>query len=187
MALNSHFLVAGLGNITHPRTRHSIGHLIIDALTLRLGIPLLTERTGYVATTSLQVGKDQVTFTFFKPRAFMNLSGEPVVKMLRKTAVNPANMILVVDDLDRKPCTTSPKFGGSPNGHNGVRSVIAALGNEKNFHRLRLGIGRDDTDPSEYVLGPLSIQELEHWSVTGPGSEAVWKELTRIVQKSLKT
>ena len=117
----------------------------------------------------------------------MNLSGEPVVKMLRKTAVNPANMIVVVDDLDRKPCTISPKFGGSPNGHNGVRSVIAALGNEKNFHRLRLGIGRDDTDPSEYVLGPLSIQELEHWSVTGPGSEAVWKELTRIVQKSLKT
>lgn len=114
----------------------------------------------------------------------MNISGPQVVQKLRKTAVNPANMIVIVDSLDHKPCTLSPKFGGSHNGHNGVRSVTAALGNNPDFHRLRLGIGRNAL-PSEYVLGPLSAQELQYWNVTGPGSEAIWKELTRIVEKSL--
>ena len=126
------------------------------------------------------------SFSSIVSGALMNISGSQVVQKLRKTAVKPANMILIVDSLDHRPCTLSPKFGGSANGHNGVRSVNAALGNDPNFHRLRLGIGRDG-DPSQYVLGPLSPEEREYWSVTGRGSEAVWKALTHIVEKSLKS
>ncbi|RPD57580.1 peptidyl-tRNA hydrolase [Lentinus tigrinus ALCF2SS1-7] len=182
-----HFLIVGLGNITHPMTRHSIGHLLIDVLSTRLGIPLTSDRGGFTATTNLQVEQNMVTLTFYKPRALMNISGRPTVQMLRKTAVNPANMVVIHDSVSHKPFTISPKFGGSAGGHNGVRDIIAALGNNPDFHRLRLGVGRGAGDLADYVLGPLSTQERQHWSVTGPGSEHVWRELTRIIQKSLKT
>ena len=114
----------------------------------------------------------------------MNISGRPVAHLLRTTAVEPERLIVIVDSLDHKPCSISPKFGGSANGHNGVRSVIAALGSCADFHRLRLGIGRGD-DVTNYVLGPLSPQEREYWSASGSGSELVWRELTRIIGKSL--
>ena len=116
----------------------------------------------------------------------MNISGRPVVQTLRTTAVNPAKMIVIHDSLDHKPCKISPKFGGSANGHNGVRSVVTALGNVPDFHRLRLGIGSGE-DVSRYVLGRLSKEEQEYWSVTGPGSEGVWKAIVKIIQKSLTT
>ncbi|KAI0373987.1 peptidyl-tRNA hydrolase [Pilatotrama ljubarskyi] len=181
-----HFLVAGLGNITHPMTRHSIGHHIIDVLASRLGIHLSPDRAGYAARTNVQIGQDTVTLTLFKPKALMNISGRPVVQMLRSTAVNPERLIVIHDSLDHKPCTLSPKFGGSANGHNGVRSVIAALGGDQAFHRLRVGIGRDD-QPVNYVLGPLSPQERQFWGPNGSGSDLVWRELTRIIEKSLKS
>ena len=117
----------------------------------------------------------------------MNVSGRPVVDTLRKTAINPANLIVLHDSLDHKPCVVSPKFGGSANGHNGVRSIVAALGNNPDFHRLRLGIGRGGlggADITDYVLGPLSAQEREFWSTNGPGPDIVWRELARIVQKT---
>lgn len=122
----------------------------------------------------------------------MNISGRPVVQMLRQTAIKPANMIVIHDSLDHKPCALSPKFGGSAGGHNGVRSIIAALGNDVDFHRLRLGIGRGGPggggggiDVADFVLGPLSAREREFWSApTGPGSDLVWNEMTRILKKA---
>ena len=123
----------------------------------------------------------------------MNISGRPVVQMLRQSSIKPANMIVVHDSLDHKPCALSPKFGGSAGGHNGVRSIIAALGNDSDFHRLRLGIGRGGPggsgggggiDVADFVLGPLSAREREFWSATGPGSDLVWSELTRILKKA---
>lgn len=116
----------------------------------------------------------------------MNISGKPVAQMLRATAVNATNLIVVHDSLEHKPCTISPKFGGSANGHNGVRNVIAALGGDMDFPRLRIGIGRDG-DPANYVLGPLSPQERQFWGPGGSGSDLVWRELTRIIEKSLKS
>ncbi|KAI0775771.1 peptidyl-tRNA hydrolase [Trametes elegans] len=184
--VSPHFLVAGLGNITHSMTRHSIGHYIIDTLANRLGLRLSSDRTGYSAKTDVQIGEHIVTLTLLKPKALMNISGRPVVQVLRNTAVNPANLMVVHDSLEHKPCTLSPKFGGSANGHNGVRSVIAALGGDPDFHRLRAGIGRDG-DPASYVLGPLSSQERQFWGSSGTGSDLVWRELTRIIEKSLNS
>ena len=116
----------------------------------------------------------------------MNISGRPIAQMLQKTAVDPTRLIVIHDSLDHKPCTLYPKFGGSANGHNGVRSTIAALGNNSDFHRLRLGIGRS-VDITDYVLGPLSPQEREFWSTNGPGSELVWKGLLKVIEKSMST
>ncbi|KAH9858664.1 peptidyl-tRNA hydrolase [Lenzites betulinus] len=182
----SHFLVAGLGNITHPMTRHSIGHYIIDTLASRLGIHLSPDRAGYAAQADVQVGPETVTLSLYKPKALMNISGRPVVQKLHNTAIKSENLTVVHDSLDHKPCTLSPKFSGSANGHNGVRSVIAALGGEADFHRLRVGIGRDG-DPLNYVLGPLSPHERQFWSPNGGGADLVWRELTRIIEKGLRS
>ncbi|PIL35810.1 hypothetical protein GSI_01470 [Ganoderma sinense ZZ0214-1] len=188
---NPHFLIVGLGNATFPGTRHSLGQLAVDVLAKRLGTHLSSERSGWSVNTSFDLGQNVVSLTLFKPRALMNISGRPVVQMLRQSAIKPTNMIVLHDSLDHKPCALSPKFGGSAGGHNGVRSIIAALGNDSDFHRLRLGIGRGGPggggggiDVADFVLGPLSSRERQFWSATGPGSDLVWNELTRILRKA---
>lgn len=110
----------------------------------------------------------------------MNITGPAVAATLRHTAKVPGAMIVIHDSLEHKPKILSVKFGGSANGHNGVRSVIAALG-DPNFHRFRIGIGRDG-DAASYVLGRLSTEESAHWDV-GAGLDMVCKELAKIALK----
>ncbi|KAI0930085.1 hypothetical protein AcV5_006882 [Taiwanofungus camphoratus] len=113
------------------------------------------------------------------PEALMNISGKPVTDALHSSAIAPSNMVVIHDSLSHKPQTISPKFGGSANGHNGVRSIIAALRGNMDFHRLRIGIGRDaEVDSAEYVLGPLSSSERQFWGTNGEGTELVWRELS---------
>jgi PTH1 family peptidyl-tRNA hydrolase len=92
----------------------------------------------------------------------------------------------------------SPKFGGSANGHNGVRSVIASMGNivsqlpaprpaNDEFHRIRLGIGRPthkSADVADYVLGFLSREELDWWAYGGEGLNKVVAALEAIMKKA---
>lgn len=94
-------------------------------------------------------------------------------------------MIVIHDSLDHKILTLSPKFGGSANGHNGVKSVITSLGGNKDFHRLRIGIGRDEYDSAAYVLGKMSLPELKHWRPNGAGAEMVWESLQETIQSIL--
>ncbi|OBZ70975.1 putative peptidyl-tRNA hydrolase [Grifola frondosa] len=115
----SQFLVVGLGNLPYPLTRHSVGHLILDSLAFRLGVSFASERVGYIARTNVAIGENSAALTLFKPKTLMNISGRPVVTALRDTVSSPSQMIVVHDELSRKPSTLSPKFGGSANGHNG--------------------------------------------------------------------
>ena len=113
----------------------------------------------------------------------MNISGPPVAAVLRRTARSPSSLVVIHDSLDHVPGTLSPKFGGSANGHNGVRSVISALGTQ-DFHRLRLGIGRSSTSVSEYVLGRLSSYEQQQWGANGEGVDRAWQAIEKIVAQS---
>jgi len=98
----------------------------------------------------------------------MNITGPSVAKALRSTVGFHRSMVVIHDSLDHKSKVLSVKFGGSANGHNGVRSVISALGANADFYRLRIGIGRErDIDASEYVLSRLSHDELVHWGDIG--------------------
>lgn len=116
----------------------------------------------------------------------MNVNGPCVSAALRYTGVHPSSMIVIHDSLSQKPVTLSPKFGGSANGHNGVRSIISALGGDMNFHRLRVGIGREGEDVAAYVLGKLSSHERAFWGVDGQGLGVVWKALENISRSILK-
>ena len=110
----------------------------------------------------------------------MNITGPCVSAALRSTGTAPSSMIVIHDSLSHKPGAISPKFGGSANGHNGVRSIISALGGNAEFHRLRIGIGREDGDVVNYVLGPLSAHEREFWSENGQGTQLIWNALVKI-------
>lgn len=110
----------------------------------------------------------------------MNITGPAVATALRHTAHFPGAMIVIHDSLQHKPKTLSLKFGGSANGHNGVRSIMAALG-DPNFYRFRIGIGRDG-DAASYVLSRFSTDECAYWDL-GDGLDMVCKELAKIALK----
>lgn len=112
----------------------------------------------------------------------MNLSGPPVATALRSAGLRPSSLVVIHDSLSHKPLVISPKFGGSANGHNGLRSIITALGNDSDFHRLRIGIGKNDgQDAAEYVMSRLSDDERSFWCRNGKGVDLAWKCIEKIV------
>ena len=99
--------------------------------------------------------------------------------ILRKTAHAPKSLIVLHDSIEHKPTALSLKFGGSANGHNGIRSLITALGT-KDFFRLRLGIGKPESNVADYVLARLPNFERQFWAPDGAGLEFVWEQIQRI-------
>ncbi|KIK14999.1 hypothetical protein PISMIDRAFT_116004, partial [Pisolithus microcarpus 441] len=149
-------LVVGLGNLPHPNTRHSIGHVIVDVLAALFGIHRSINRSvgGFKGRSDvLSFSDDIVSLTLFKPKLLMNIASPSVASALHSTVKLPASMVVVHDSLDHKVKVLSVKLEGSANGHNSVRSVIDALGANADFYRFRIGIGRDRAvDPANYVL-----------------------------------
>lgn len=93
---------------------------------------------------------------------WMNVSGPPLKGLLQEFTLTPEDLVLIHDDLDLEPGRLRIKLAGGHGGHNGIKSVVEALGTEQ-FIRLKLGIGRPAPaqDPADYVLEPFTEQELE--------------------------
>ena len=183
---------------------NSVGHLIIDSLASRLGVRMTSDRAmgGIVGHTRTTFGEELVSVTLFKPsecllhpgkynitnivlsqEPLMNISGRSVSAALRQTAQLSSSMIVIHDSLSHKPEKLSYKLGGSANGHNGIKSIISALGGDAGFHRIRIGIGHNDADAAEYVLGKLSQHERQFWGEGGEGINLVLNEVERIAGK----
>src|SRR2546422_7482798 len=96
-----------------------------------------------------------------KPLAFMNVCGPVVARSLRHLGVGPADLVLVYDDIDLPLGTVRTRMKGSHGGHNGVRSVIEALGTS-DIRRVKVGIGRPDRkeDVVDHVLATFARDEL---------------------------
>ena len=114
--------------------------------------------------------------------SLMNISGPSIVAAYRQSVKHPRSMIILTDSLSHKVEAFSPKLGGSANGHNGVKSIISALGGEMGFYRFRLGIGRDESDAAEYVMRQLSSHERRYWS--GEGLEFILKDIEKVALKA---
>jgi len=177
-------LVVGLGNLPLPSTRHSVGHLIVDSLASHFGIRMAAGGGGYSGHSNVNIGEGSVSLSLFKSKSLMNVSGPSVAAALRSTARSPSSMIVVQDSLSHNIETVSPKFGGSANGHNGVKSIISALGGEMGFHRLRIGIGRDQSDAATYVLRKLSSHERQFWGANGEGIDLIVREIGIILRNT---
>ncbi|KAL5638926.1 hypothetical protein ACGC1H_003329 [Rhizoctonia solani] len=198
------FLIAGLGNYPYPHTRHSVGQVVLDSLAGKWNISLgyQRKREAWLGTKTIDVSRaGPVEVTLVKPKLLMNISGPAITSVLKTFPAEhrtPRNIIILQDSLAHLPLTVSPKFGGSANGHNGVRSVIASMSTmasqfppprpaNDEFHRIRLGIGRPThkaADVANYVLGPLNREELDWWAYGGEGLNKVVTELEAIMKKS---
>lgn len=157
-----HFLVAGLGNPSrkHEKTRHNAGFWFVEKLALVGRIEFVSESrfSGYVAKLTC-AGK---TLLLLKPFTYMNHSGQSVGAVSRYYKISPENIVVAHDDLDFEPGTARLKMNGGHGGHNGIRDIISNLG-EKNFLRLRIGIGHPGNRDQvlDYVLGRPSGQDRQ--------------------------
>ena len=103
-----------------------------------------------------------IPVTLARPRSFMNLSGKPVAALTAFYKVPPDRLVVVHDELDIGFGALRLKLGGGDNGHNGLRSITAALGTRE-YYRVRFGIGRPPgrMDPAAYVLRDFSAAECK--------------------------
>ncbi len=146
-------LVVGLGNPgpNYARTRHNLGFLVADRLADRMGSKFKAhKRSGAEVATGWLSGRSVV---LARPRSYMNESGRQVGPLAKFYSVAPADIVVVHDDLDLDFGRVRLKLGGGEGGHNGLRSIVAALGTN-GFQRVRIGIGRPPgrKDPAAFVL-----------------------------------
>ncbi|KAJ3721166.1 peptidyl-tRNA hydrolase [Lentinula raphanica] len=183
MSAAPQILVAALGNLPMPLTRHSLGQYVLDALASRLGIRMSSDRKGIVGRGIVTLGDTPVSLILYKSKSFMNVSGPSIAEIYRTSVKSPNAMIVLQDSMSHKVEQLSVKLGGSANGHNGVKSIISALGGEQGFYRFRLGIGeRGATDAATFVMGKLTPHERAFW--TDEGLDRVLDEMEVIVRKA---
>ncbi|MFZ1178164.1 MAG: aminoacyl-tRNA hydrolase, partial [Mycobacterium sp.] len=127
-------LVVGLGNPgdNYARTRHNLGFMVADLLAARLGSKFKAHKRSGAEVVSGRLAGHPVLLA--KPRCYMNESGRQIGPLAKFYSVAPADIIVVHDDLDLEFGRIRLKIGGGEGGHNGLRSVAAALGT-KDFQR----------------------------------------------------
>ncbi|HFI1491783.1 TPA: aminoacyl-tRNA hydrolase [Escherichia coli] len=157
-------LIVGLANpgAEYAATRHNAGAWFVDLLAERLRAPLRAEAKFFGYTSRVTLGGEDVRLLV--PTTFMNLSGKAVAAMASFFRINPDEILVAHDELDLPPGVAKFKLGSGHGGHNGLKDIISKLGNNPNFHRLRIGIGHpgDKNKVVGFVLGkpPVSEQKL---------------------------
>jgi len=153
-------VIVGLGNPgrEYEMTRHNIGFLVLDELAERQGLSFRRNWWLPLRVAKGMIGREAVRL--IKPQTFMNRSGRAVAPVPRKEAGKSGDLLVVFDDVALSWGQLRVRAQGSAGGHNGVQSILDALGDGA-FGRIRIGIGpKPDSVPlSNYVLGPFSDAE----------------------------
>lgn len=153
------WLVVGLGNPGpgYAGHRHNVGFQVLDLLAERVRGRFKSHK-GRADVVEARLGPHRVVLA--KPRSYMNESGGPVSSVADFFAVEPAQLIVVHDELDLDFGVLRLKLGGGDNGHNGLRSITRSLGGP-DYLRVRVGIGRPPgrQDPADFVLKDFSAAE----------------------------
>ena len=156
-------LIVGLANpgAEYAQTRHNAGAWFVQELARICSVQLVPESKYFgVTARAILHGKD---VRLLIPTTYMNLSGKSVAALANFFRILPEEILVAHDELDMAPGVAKFKLGGGHGGHNGLKDIIASLGNDKNFHRLRIGIGHpgDKNKVSGYVLGRAPAVEQE--------------------------
>jgi peptidyl-tRNA hydrolase, PTH1 family len=155
------YCIAGLGNpgMRYAETPHNIGFWVVDELAKRYFIRLSKNERGTLAGAGKIRNKDVV---LVKPQTFMNNSGAGLSAVLKFRNLTNEDLIVVHDELDLPWTALRIKKNGSAAGHNGVKSVIAALKTDV-FTRVRIGIrpSHEIADAAAYVLAPMEREMRE--------------------------
>ena len=161
MQENKPILIVGLGNpgAEYMNTRHNAGFIALDLLAPGDSV---WKKEKNALTTRMVCDGHKIILA--KPQTYMNNSGDSVGPLMAFYKIPLENLIVVHDDMDLKVGTIREKVGGSSAGHNGIKSIDAAVGNE--YKRIRIGIGhpRDfdlKINPIDWVLGKFDDEQLK--------------------------
>jgi peptidyl-tRNA hydrolase, PTH1 family len=153
-------LVAGLGNPgpRHERDRHNVGWMVVDELGRRHAASFRSKFNGRIADIRIEDHR----LALLEPETYMNDSGRSIAAAARFYKVEPADVLVVHDDVDLEFGRLQARAGGGLAGHNGLRSIAQVLGTP-DFVRLRVGVGRpgrgDPRDVADFVLSPFAAHE----------------------------
>ncbi len=172
-------LFVGLGTPgpEYEATRHNAGFWWVDALAAQWGTRLVAERS-YQALAA-RVNQAGGPVWLLQPMTFMNRSGVSVATLARFFKIEPAQVLVVHDELDLMPGQAKLKFGGSAAGHNGLKDIQAMLGTQ-DFWRLRLGIGHPGVK-AEVVNYVLKKPSAEHRDAIDKASAQSLKALPQML------
>jgi len=167
-------LIVGLGNpgIEYEWSRHNLGFLLVDKLASDSAVAVKRrECQALVGSGAIEGARIRLV----KPQTFMNLSGEAVNCLMKKYDISPESLIVISDDLALPFGTIRLRAHGTAGGHNGLKSIIAALATTE-FARLRIGIGPEHPvdNTRNFVLDQIPRpQQKEVASVLERGAEAL--------------
>ena len=148
-------LLVGLGNPgrSYAGTRHNVGFMVLDRLAAAMGATFRADKKWHADTAS------NGGVWLLKPQTYMNLSGESVSALVRFYQIEPARVLVVLDDMALPLGRLRIRERGSHGGHNGLRSILEHLGTQ-DVPRLRVGIGSSEPGAATgHVLGRFAVDE----------------------------
>ena len=156
------YIIVGLGNPgqRYENTRHNIGFKVVDYIDSKSAVSRGCKRMLHSSLCDKCVLDGYIIYNV-KPQTFMNNSGMAVQDVMNYYKLSPKHLIVIHDDINLPCGEFRIKFGGSANGHNGLKSIIQHLGT-RDFIRIRVGVGRkpEGWDMSKYVLSKFSDTEM---------------------------
>jgi len=155
------YLIVGLGNPgqQYTGTRHNVGFMMLDYFAEKNTLTFTDSKWKSLVSKAMVWDESVV---LLKPETYMNLSGTAVVPAAHFYKLQPANIIVIHDDLDMELGRIKIVSGGGDGGHKGIRSITEQLGT-RDFPRIKIGIGRPHSPvfPENYVLGKFDSDEKE--------------------------
>ena len=152
-------LVVGLGNPgkQYAKTRHNVGFWCVERLAKDSSIAFSRRYRHAVVGEGTVAGR---AVAVAKPRTFVNDSGRAITSLLGRYRASAADLLVVYDDMSLSPGQLRVRPRGSSGGHNGIKSIIGAIGTQE-FARVRVGIGHPPAglDDVQYVLGRMPPEE----------------------------
>nr|WP_245399738.1 aminoacyl-tRNA hydrolase [Atopomonas sediminilitoris] len=168
-------MIVGLGNpgVEYEQTRHNAGAWFVERVAAAEGISLTADRKYFGLTGRFNHQGQDVRLLI--PTTFMNRSGQSVAALAGFFRIPVESILVAHDELDMPPGVAKLKQGGGHGGHNGLRDIIAQMGNQNSFQRLRIGIGHpgDSKLVSNYVLGRAPRNEQERIEASIDNSLAI--------------
>lgn len=166
-------LIAGLGNPgpKYELTRHNAGFLAVDHIVDSLNFRL--EKSGNADIFSKNINNTRIYIV--KPLTYMNLSGEPLQRIINFYKIDICDILVIHDDIELDPGQIRIKFDSGHGGHNGIRSIIQSIGTKK-FYRLKLGVGKNTTyEIHNWVLSRFCDDDIKKIS-------SRFSDITKIIE-----
>ena len=161
-------LIVGLANPgpEYKNTRHNAGQWFVEALCQSNNVSLKSDPKYFGYTAKVLISGREIRLLV--PTTFMNLSGKSVSALANFFKITPQQILVAHDELDLEPGLAKIKLGGGHGGHNGLKDIVSKMANQKDFYRLRIGIGHPGSKEkvTGWVLGKAPAVDQEKIEAT---------------------